>query len=747
LLKIEKKRFRTLFILAFMTTAIFSFWIAVLLLYTSITKSYEIEFLNKIKANQAELNLLLKERVLLIEQRAMELSWTNAVIVNLMLGVHNQIEESVKKHTPLLAGSFFTVFDIETAQFYPPLPNRLSFLENQIRNGGDGNEISPEVIEKLSHIEIFPFPIKHKGKILGHAVAIYQLSDDATFWARFNKSLKGDIYYATPTHNLSLNPSHHNLKYSFSDVDMENALNGKDFVCFEDYCATKLSNSRNYFFIIPSNEISQKKRQLFFKLGSLGFFLIAISFAVALAVANIFSRPIKNLSQQAYRISKLDSITNLPTDDLFYELGVLCDAFNTVLNKFRSAQKSEEKAKLFLDSIINTVPDPIIVKNDELKIILANDAFCHFVGLERKQIIGKPISDHLNSEEAFCLEKQDQDVLNTGRTNILEQIVTTQHGMRRLINSKKVLFIDPNSGQKLIVGVIRDISEEKALENELWYHKENLTEIVQERTEELIRTNSTLREEIIEKEKAQQAFKETERQLSRAQKMEAIGTLAGGVAHDLNNILAGIITYPDFLLCGMDKENPLRLPIQTIKKSGEKAAAIVQDLLTLARRNLPLFEPINLNHIVNEYFDSPEFSCLKASYPQVAFDFSPQRDLMRILGSPVHLSKAIMNLVTNAAEAISVTGNVLIRTANVYLDARYTAYEQILEGQYVLFSIEDSGCGIKSEDKEKIFEPFFTTKVLGRSGTGLGMAVVWGTVKDHGAYIDLESTIGTGNHS
>ncbi len=233
-------------------------------------------------------------------------------------------------------------------------------------------------------------------------------------------------------------------------------------------------------------------------------------------------------------------------------------------------------------------------------------------------------------------------------------------------------------------------------------------------------------------------------QLARAEKMEAVGILAGGVAHDLNNILSGLVSYPDLLLMDLPKESPLRNPIITMQDSGKKAAMIVQDLLTLARRGVSGFDVVNLNSIISEYLDSPEFLKLKSFHPEIKVRNNFAENLMNIMGSRVHLSKTVMNLVSNAAEAMPKGGTISISTENRYLDKPVKDYDDILEGDYAVFIIKDTGEGINSEDMHRIFEPFYTKKNMGRSGTGLGMAVVWGTVKDHNGYINIESTKGKG---
>ena len=236
----------------------------------------------------------------------------------------------------------------------------------------------------------------------------------------------------------------------------------------------------------------------------------------------------------------------------------------------------------------------------------------------------------------------------------------------------------------------------------------------------------------------------SEAQLRKVQKMEAIGALAGGVAHDLNNILTGIVSYPDLLLMQIPEDSPLRDSIKTIKETGEKAAAIVQDLLTLARRGVVTNDIVNLNEIIKEYLKSPEHQKIMSFHENVIVKTNLKPDQPNILGSKVHLLKTIMNLVSNAAEAMQHGGVITISTESVYIDKSIGKYEEVKKGEYVLVTVADTGGGMAPEDSEKIFEPFFTKKAMGRSGTGLGMSVVWGTVKDHEGYIDFKTSIGEG---
>jgi nitrogen-specific signal transduction histidine kinase/CheY-like chemotaxis protein len=250
--------------------------------------------------------------------------------------------------------------------------------------------------------------------------------------------------------------------------------------------------------------------------------------------------------------------------------------------------------------------------------------------------------------------------------------------------------------------------------------------------------------DVSERKRSEQQRQTLEKKLQQAKKMKAIGTLAGGVAHDLNNILSGIVSYPDLILMDLPKDSPLIGPIQTIQDSGKKAAATVQDLLTLARRGVSISEIVNLNDIITEYLDSPQLAKLKSFHPLVEVQPHLDSALLNIKGSPVHLLKTVMNLVSNAAEAMPEGGQVLIKAENQYVDKPITGYDDVEEGDYVVLTVSDAGVGIPQEEIGQIFEPFYTKKVMGRSGTGLGMAVVWGTVKDHKGYIHVESNPGRG---
>jgi PAS domain S-box-containing protein len=247
--------------------------------------------------------------------------------------------------------------------------------------------------------------------------------------------------------------------------------------------------------------------------------------------------------------------------------------------------------------------------------------------------------------------------------------------------------------------------------------------------------NDLSKEKLLEEEK-----KSVELRLQRAQKMEAIGLMAGGVAHDLNNILTGIIGYPELLLLQLPKTSSLREPIEAIRESGKRAAAVVADLLTVARGVAISKVTANMNTLTTEYLASPEYRQLHSINQHVQCHTQLAKKLPNLSCSPVHIKKCIMNLVTNAMEAIDTTGSITLSTTTVTPGARWAKENGLKQMEYILLTVADTGSGIPQENIDHIFEPFYTKKVMGRSGTGLGLAVVWNTMEDHDGKVFVESS-------
>lgn len=364
-------------------------------------------------------------------------------------------------------------------------------------------------------------------------------------------------------------------------------------------------------------------------------------------------------------------------------------------------RESEERHRLSLEAS----PDPIVVYDIQGKASYVNHAFEQTFGWSRDEVIGNRI-DFVPQENLLETKAAIERMLQGEKTVSFETRRLTKDGRLLDIQISASRFIDGKDKLAGNIVILSDITERKREEEEK---------------------------------------RKLEVQLQRAEKMEAIGTLAGGVAHDLNNMLSAIVGYPELLLMQIPEDSPLRKSILRLQDSGNKAAAIVQDLLTLARRGVGIKEVVNLKYIIFEYLKSPEHEKLKLYHPWAEIETNIESDLLNISGSSVHLFKTVENLVSNAAEAMPDGGKIFISAENRYVDKPINGYDSVEEGEYITLMVSDTGIGISKKDLERIFEPFYTKKVMGRSGTGLGTAVVWGTVKDHKGYIDVQSTEGKGS--
>ena len=226
-----------------------------------------------------------------------------------------------------------------------------------------------------------------------------------------------------------------------------------------------------------------------------------------------------------------------------------------------------------------------------------------------------------------------------------------------------------------------------------------------------------------------------ERQLQQAQKMESIGRLAGGVAHDFNNVLSVIIGYSELLLNQIPPDDPVYGKIKAIYDAGSKASALTRQLLAFSRKQLLERKVISLNTLIKDFLKI----FAKIVGEDIVFTTYLSPESCTVEADPGQIEQILMNLIVNAKDAMPNGGEIIIETAVVQLDESYIEkHMEVKPGQYVLLSISDTGEGMDEDVKSKIFDPFFTTKEQGK-GTGLGLATVYGIVKQHGGYIYVYS--------
>lgn len=707
-------RFLTLTLLGFIGLAL---TLVVGSLYSILSATMIREYASSIRVQQSETGMELNQRFTLIESRIREASLNNALRVNLMLGVKSQLFEIMRRHRLFVDGASFFIQESEGRHFIPKLPEKYEALRPHLlalRRTDQFRSIKFQPGRQGACITLLACPIERKKQRLGTIYAIYDLSQDTGFWARFQKTPSERLLLLNREGLIDLRTARVTpLPPEMRTLLIENIESPKvNF--FKNESIVGLKDFPGIFYAVSSGALRKDKHALFIQLSALCSLIFCLTLLLSSQLIRKITDPLESMAEQALAIAENPSGRYLDEESIKYsEFRMLARGFNQVLKGLVQAQEklkkwaiheigaSEERHRRTLEA----APDAITMSRlNDGRYLQVNDVFCKMTGYSREAVLGKTPFDlnlYVNAADRQQLIRLLQA---SGEANGLEVKFRRKDGsiVTVMLSARSVNF----DRVECLIVVASDITQQKQTEAE---------------------------KRLLEK------------KLQRAQNMEAIGTLAGGVAHDLNNILSGLVSYPELLLMDLPSGSPLRGPLQVIKKSGEKAAVIVQDLLTLARRAVAVREVVSLNHIISEYFQSPEYKKLKRYHPTVRFACELKAGRFNIMGSPVHLSKMIMNLVSNAAESMPDGGVVTIKTEDRCIDCSSGKADDMAPGRYILLTVTDTGSGISPEDMERIFEPFYTKKIMGRSGTGLGMSVVWGTVEDHRGHITVQSEEGSGS--
>jgi signal transduction histidine kinase len=281
-------------------------------------------------------------------------------------------------------------------------------------------------------------------------------------------------------------------------------------------------------------------------------------------------------------------------------------------------------------------------------------------------------------------------------------------------------------------------TERTAVEIALREAHEGLEARVKERTGELEASNDRLSFEIAERARAEEALRKSDEHIRQTQKLEAVGRLAGGIAHQFNNLMTVVMGYSELLLMRKVDSDPDFAKLEEIRKAGQRAAALTNQLLTFSRRQMQRPTMVDLNHVIVS--SAEMLKGLLGDHMNLETSLAPS--LGKVMADPVQLEQILINLALNARDAMQPGGLVTIETANVSFDGD-SVTQAIEPGNYVLLSTSDTGSGMDAETQARIFDPFFTTKEEGQ-GTGLGLAVIDGIVRQSGGHIEVVSAPGKG---
>ncbi len=378
--------------------------------------------------------------------------------------------------------------------------------------------------------------------------------------------------------------------------------------------------------------------------------------------------------------------------------GLICTVRDISARK--AAEEKLIESKRFLRTVIDADPHMIFVKNRAGRFTMANKAVAELYGTSVENLIGKTDGDfNGKNNELEKFQSDDLKVIDNGQELfVAEETVTDSKGAERLLQTIKRPLLDAASGQMQVLGVCTDITQLKMLHQ----------------------------------------------QLVQSQKMEAIGQLAGGIAHDFNNLLTGILGYADMLQAVSSEPNEVRNAADMISGAARRASELTEKLLGFARKGKNQNIPVDVHATIREALSLIERTVQK----DILLVEQLNADRAYVRGDPVQIEQVILNLVINARDAIAMSkersgyDRITIATKLLRI-AKDFEIADLPTGEYLEISVADSGCGIADELRDRIFEPFFTTKESGK-GTGMGLAMVYGIVKNHEGTVMVESQLGVG---
>jgi len=420
-----------------------------------------------------------------------------------------------------------------------------------------------------------------------------------------------------------------------------------------------------------------------------------------LLIHYVATKPIDRLSSAVtQQTGTRENSTEIPCLDRGDEIGRLARAFQDVFGTLARTTEHLRKSQAQLQAIMDNSPALVTLKRQDGTYLMANRQFEEIFHKRPEEIIGKTCYDLCSREVADLITAHDRTVFQDEKPRQYEE--------QFLINDEEHVFLtvrfplpSPENDASTLCCIATETTELKRIE--------------------------------IERVKL-------EEQLRQAQKLESIGQLAGGVAHDFNNMLTGMIGFSTLALRDMPENHPVRNYLEIIKETGERAANLTNQLLAFSRKQILEMQKIQLNELFRNL--SKMLKRLIGEHVHIELSFEP--DLPLVLADPTQMEQILMNLTVNARDAMPKGGWIRIKTAYVEVSTMEAqAIGEIKSGDYVRITVEDTGEGMSPEIRERIFEPFFTTKQVGQ-GTGLGLSTVYGIVKQHKGYIHVESEIGKG---
>lgn len=652
-------------------------------------KQVESEFYKKLLAQKGQVEIILKKRFSEIQGDLVNLGLDNIIRVTVMLEAQTELQDRIIQKYPPKDGVYcFVKKTGETSSIpsaYPDLPNR--FIEFAISQGPYGEIVKDGNNNKL--LWLFSTPVMHQTHRMGTGYALYDMTNDHNLMNTIHETVDGDISIAQADRLLNfasgasftLDPA---LQRKFSLTHEFHPL-GKNVII------SKLVGFENLFFQSSLESLIREKRNITLWMSLFSILILAVSTIASVFLGKKMVTPLREMTRKAIQISEGQKNLQFETSkNNYWEFNQLSQAFNYMMKNLKDAEEHSRYKELFAN-----VDDAVYILDQQGNIVEANESAYSQLDYSRDDFFKLNLTRIIPQEHANSIIEQ------LGQGGLKNITMETSHYTTRgdtiavEIHSRAITY----RGKNVILNVARDISQRIQAEKE----KRRL-----------------------------------EAQLTHAQKMEAIGTLAGGVAHDFNNLLMGIQGYLSLMRLDTEPDHPHDKYLQGIEENVGSAANLTEQLLGFARKGKFAPRPTNLNDIVEK-----STRMFMRTHKEITVVKHTEEKIWNIDIDRGQIEQVLINLYLNAWHAMPDGGDLFIQTENMVLSNEYCQPYELPGGSYVKISVTDTGIGMDQKIMNRIFEPFFTTKEVGK-GTGLGLASAYGIIKNHNGIIRVYSEKGHG---
>jgi PAS domain S-box-containing protein len=656
-------------------------------------KQVESEFYEKLLAQKGQVEIILKNRFSKIHAKLWDLGSDNIIRVTVMLGAKAQLIERVTQNYQPADGLYCFVEKIGESTL---VPDRYSGLTKKIIDFALAENPYGDILEDGDTTRVlwlFSTAVMHQTRRMGTAYIIYDMTQDNNLMATIHQTVDGDIAIIKSERLFSFStgkswPLDSKLREKISIKHEFQPLSNKIIV-------SQFSGFENLYFQSSLESLINEKRKVTLWMALFSIVILAVSTVTSIFLGKKMVEPLREMTKKAIQISEGQKDLLFETSRKnFWEFIQLSQAFNYMLRNLKHAEEHSRYKELF-----ENVNDAVYILDRKGNILEANEAAFSRLGYSRENFFKLNLTRLIPQEDANTIIETLGK--KTEAQHPIKIILETCHyatdgnSIPVEIHSRAIAY----RGNNVILNVARDLSERIEAEEEK---------------------------------------KQLEAQLTHAQKMEAIGTLAGGVAHDFNNLLMGIQGYISLMRLDTDPEDPNDKYLHGIEENVMSAANLTEQLLGFARKGKYTPRPTDLNMIVKK-----SARMFTRTRKEITVHRRCDESIWNVEVDQGQIEQVLINLYLNSWHAMPDGGDLFIQTENIVLSNEYCKPYELSGGNYVKLSVTDTGIGMNQKTMDRIFEPFFTTKDVGK-GTGLGLASAYGIIKNHNGIIRVYSEEGYG---